>query len=138
MFKGLNTCALEGASICTLRAMTPMKRLNTSLPVLWCPPLLLMLASSTLLALPCCSGQATSGSLDQVKIVKTPSELLSAIDDDGYRHIVIQAHLDFSETGDLGSPLLQLQLSTKSIQVRGLHCIIASRQSCRCICMLCC
>jgi hypothetical protein len=82
--------------------------------VLWGTLLRLLLAC---FAMPCCSGQNTADAVEQVRVVKTPSELLSAIYDDGSRHIVIQAHMNFSNLEDLRSPLLQLQLTTKTIQV---------------------
>lgn len=66
-------------------------------------------------------------SLDTVKTVKTPSELLSAVSDGGVRHIVIQAHMDMSEIANLGNPQVQLQASTKSIQVRTMLCGTASK-----------
>lgn len=55
--------------------------------------------------------------MDQVKIVNTPAELISAVNGEGARHIVIQSHMNIPETGDVRHAVLQLKLSTKSIQV---------------------
>lgn len=69
------------------------------------------------------SGEANSGSVDHLKIVHTPEEFISAVNVDGFRHIVVQAHMNVSVT-DARMPLLQLQLSTKSIQVYHYHIVL--------------
>jgi hypothetical protein len=104
---------------CRVQARGPMRQLPLSCCALCSPLLALLIISSSL---PRCSGQTEGGIAEQVRIVTTPEELFSAVNDEGARHIVIQAHMNFSETGNLKTPLLQLQLSTKSIQVCACCC----------------
>jgi hypothetical protein len=102
----------------TTRKVMHMMPIYRSLQAIWGTQLFLLLAC---LAMPCCSGQDTASAVQQVRTVKTPSELFRAINDDASRHIVIQAHMNFSASDDPSGPLLKVRLSTKTIQVRVTH-----------------